>query len=97
MKEVCSNYLIRLGKIYIDEHLFLIEKIWDFALGISDINSLVMNNIDFRYFIQPIFQQLEAYLTEKLKTHKYSFSDDIWLIIDIDIQIPITRKLDWTF
>ena len=56
-----------------------------------------MNNIDFRYFIQPIFQQLEAYLTEKLKTHKYSFSDDIWLIIDIDIQIPITRKLDWTF
>ncbi|MGA5662995.1 tyrosine-type recombinase/integrase [Bacillus bombysepticus] len=98
LKEVCSNYLIRLGKIYIDEHLFFNRKKFGiFALGISDINSLVMNNIDFRYFIQPIFQQLEAYLTEKLKTHKYSFSDDIWLIIDIDIQIPITRKLDWTF
>ncbi|WP_144569471.1 site-specific integrase [Bacillus pseudomycoides] len=96
LKEVCSNYLIRLGKIYIDEHLFFNRKKFGvFALGISNINLLVMNNIDFRYFMQPIFQQLESYLTKKLKTHRYSFSDDIWLIVEMDIQIPIIRKLDW--
>jgi len=98
LKEVCSNYLIRLGKRYIDEHLFFNRKKFGvFALGISDINLLVMNYIDFRHFIQPIFQQLESYLTEKLKTHRYSFSDDIWLIVDMNIQIPVFRKLDWTF
>lgn len=98
LKEVSSNYLIRIGKVYIDEHLcFNRKKFGAFALGISDINSLVMNNIDFRYFMQPIFQQLESYLIEKLKTHRYSFSDDIWIIVDINIQIPMIRKLDWTF
>ncbi|MFE6706354.1 tyrosine-type recombinase/integrase [Bacillus thuringiensis] len=98
LKEVSSNYLIRIGKVYIDEHLcFNRKKFGAFALGISDINSLVMNNIDFRYFMQPIFQQLESYLIEKLKTHRYSFSDDIWLIVNINIQIPMIRKLDWTF
>ncbi|PGB73544.1 hypothetical protein COM03_27255 [Bacillus wiedmannii] len=98
LKEVCSEYLIRLGKLYIDEHLFFNRKKFGvFALGISDINLLVMNYIDFRHFIQPIFQQLESYLIEKLKTHRYSFSDDIWLIVDMNIQIPMFRKLDWTF
>ncbi|ALC52351.1 hypothetical protein CN899_21905 [Bacillus thuringiensis] len=98
LKEVCFNYLIRLGKIYIDEHLFFNRKKFGvFVLGITDINLLVMNHIDFRHFIQPIFQQLESYLIEKLKTHRYSFSDDIWLIVDVNIQIPMFRKLDWTF
>ncbi|WP_336992029.1 site-specific integrase [Bacillus toyonensis] len=98
LKEVCSNYLIRIGKAYIDEHLcFNRKKFGVFALGMSDINAFVMNNIDFRYFMQPIFQQLESYLIEKLKTHRYSFSNDIWLIVDINIQIPMIRKLDWTF
>lgn len=98
LKEVCFNYLILLGKKYIDEHLFFNRKKFGvFALGINDINLLVMNQIDFRHFIQPIFQQLESYLIEKLKTHRYSFSDDVWLIIDVNIQIPTFRKLDWTF
>ncbi|MGF9957712.1 tyrosine-type recombinase/integrase [Bacillus mycoides] len=98
LKEVCFNYLIRLGKIYIDEHLFFNRKKFGvFVLRITDINLLVMNHIDFRHFIQPIFQQLESYLIEKLKTHRYSFSDDVWLIIDVNIQIPMFRKLDWTF
>ncbi|HDR4590233.1 TPA: site-specific integrase [Bacillus cereus] len=98
LKEVCSNYLIRIGRAYIDKNLcFNRKKFGVFALGISDINVLVMNNIDFRYFMQPIFQQLESYLIEKLKTHRYSFSDDSWLIVDMNIQIPMIRKLDWTF
>lgn len=98
LKEVCFNYLIRLGKIYIDEHLFFNRKKFGvFVLGITDINLLVMNHIDFRHFIQPIFQQLESYLIEKLKTHRYSFSDDVWLIVDVNVQIPMFRKLDWTF
>ncbi|MGG1166269.1 tyrosine-type recombinase/integrase [Bacillus mycoides] len=98
LKEVCSNYLIRLGKIYIGEHLsFNRRKFGVFALGIPDINGFFRRDMDFRYFIQPIFQQLESYLIEKLKTYRYSFSDDIWLIVDMNIQIPMFRKLDWTF
>ncbi|MED3186626.1 site-specific integrase [Bacillus toyonensis] len=98
LKGFCFDYLVRLGKVYIDEHLsFNRKKFGDFSLGISDINTYFNLYIDFRHFIKPIFQQLEAYLTEKLKTHRYSFSDDNWLIVDMNVQIPMVRKLDWTF
>lgn len=98
LKEACFNYLMRLGKVYIDEHLFFNRKKFGvFALGVTDINLLAMNHIDFRNFIQPIFQKLESYSIEKLKIHRYSFSEDTWLIVDINIQVPITRRLDWSF
>lgn len=98
LKGFCFDYLIRLGKVYIDEHLsFNRKKFGAFLLGISDINMYFNLDIDFRHFIKPIFQQLEAYLIEKLKTHRYSFPDDNWLIVDMNVQIPMVRKLDWTF
>jgi len=98
LNEVCSNYLIQLGKIYIDEHLsFNRRKFGNYALGTSNINNHFSGNTEFRLFMQPIFQKLESYSIEKLKIHRYSFSEDNWLIVDINIQVPIIRRLDWSF
>lgn len=94
LEELSKEYFLRLGKMYIEKHKkFNKAKFINFALGLKQTN---FNNKEDKAFFHSIFDELDFYLIELLKNYRYSMSDDEWLIVDMNIDIPNWRVLDWT-